>query len=77
MVKAERSYKCPYCGYEETFVVQTISVERCVIRKRKCRVCGLSHITGEAPIDLESAIYNTINTQSMRQIDGVGNDNRI
>lgn len=52
MRTGETRYVCPFCGnVSKTHVVRTIAYRQCILRIRKCRICGKTHETIEVAFD--------------------------
>lgn len=54
------SYLCPYCKNPTTEIRETTSYSSSVVRKRKCLLCGGSHITIEKSEDIDEAFQELI-----------------
>lgn len=57
MGKLVNYYACPYCGCKgQTTVLRTINHRDCIIRTRKCEVCGMSHTTVEVSFNIADSV---------------------
>lgn len=55
-------YKCPACGVAATIITKTVPISDCIIRIRKCLVCGFKHKTSEVSIGKNITYYMGINS---------------
>lgn len=47
-----KQYACPACGASATRVINTSSVKSCIVRTRRCLLCGYTHDTCEAAMEV-------------------------
>lgn len=69
-MREEKGYQCPSCGKATTHVVQTSSLSSCIIRIRRCNLCGYSHETVEVQMDISSSIRKAANILQQAKVAG-------
>lgn len=61
----EYGYECPYCKEQgTTTVIRTLNMRSCILRVRKCRVCGQKIETVETSVDMSEELKEL----GMRQV---------
>lgn len=55
-----KQYACPACGATATRVVNTASMRSCVVRTRKCMLCGYAHDTCEAAMEISNLLRDAM-----------------
>ena len=55
-----KQYACPACGAAATRVVKTSSMRSCIVRTRRCQLCGYTHETCEAAMEVSELLRDAM-----------------
>lgn len=55
-MSSDAGYRCPACGQNTTTVMRSTSLPRCVLRIRRCILCGHVHETCEMRLSVTDAL---------------------